>query len=372
MKTNSNKSNIAPALATLFLTLFTLAQFEGNAQTIVRTAGTQCVGVNQSFQFTGPGFCFNHTWSVNGGGTIISGQGTGTLTVKWNSTTSSASVSVQYGCAGGSGNKAFPTFTISNPVTPSIGIGSNAASVCSGSPVTFSPSSPVNPGGSPTYTWYVDGASIGTGSTKSYTGAVGGHTAYVRMTSSAVCATPVTVQSNTISFTVTSPSSYTVQLNSPGTMCAKDGNRNFTFHATAAGTYNTLSYQWYKNDAPVATTTTFNTTLVEDDRVYCKVFSTGCVTSPKTTSTLAHYTPSVDPVVSIHINKNSYCDGETMSLTRQGNNGTSYSWKLNLTEFSTTSGSTSRRVSTDNTAPDWTAKSIPATKRQQREQKSLN
>jgi gliding motility-associated-like protein len=87
-------------------------------------------------------------------------------------------------------------------VTPVVTIGTPAAAVCKGSPLTFK-ASPADGGTTPVYQWQVNGVNTGLNSA-SYSSAAfaEGDAISCAMTSNADCALPATVLSNTIPLTV--------------------------------------------------------------------------------------------------------------------------------------------------------------------------
>jgi len=89
--------------------------------------------------------------------------------------------------------------------TPSIAVTASAASICQGGSVVFTASS-INGGTAPSYQWKVNGNSVGTNSpTFATTSLTSGSTVSCVLTSSATCASPAMVESNTISVSVSIP-----------------------------------------------------------------------------------------------------------------------------------------------------------------------
>lgn len=87
--------------------------------------------------------------------------------------------------------------TIEQPV-PSVGIAANTLRYfCPGQPVTFT-ATPVNGGPTPTYQWKKNGATIGTGNIFTTAAINNGDVITCVMTSTAPCASPLTVTSNAI------------------------------------------------------------------------------------------------------------------------------------------------------------------------------
>lgn len=156
---------------------------QGSANTIYTTSATNAT---------------SYTWSVTGTGNTISGTGT-TGTVSWAPGFSGiATVSViANGC--GTSSPSSTTVTVTASVTPGVTISASANPVVSGTTVTFTPT-PVN-GGAPSYDWRVNGLSVGTSNTYSYT-PNDLDQVYVIMTSTLSCVTTTGAKSNTITMDV--------------------------------------------------------------------------------------------------------------------------------------------------------------------------
>ncbi|MFZ4708055.1 MAG: hypothetical protein ACOYMF_18780, partial [Bacteroidales bacterium] len=91
------------------------------------------------------------------------------------------------------------TMAVTEQLATSVAITASSNPVIAGTTVTFTPA-PVN-GGAPTYQWYINGSSAGTGSTYSYV-PVNSDQVYVVMTTSLNCVNSATATSNTITVTV--------------------------------------------------------------------------------------------------------------------------------------------------------------------------
>jgi hypothetical protein len=91
--------------------------------------------------------------------------------------------------------------TVIQPVTPSVTIVASDTAVCAGSPLTFT-ATPVNGGTAPAYQWKKNGVQAGTNSATYTDLFVNGDKVDVVLTSNALCATPVTANSDTVTVTV--------------------------------------------------------------------------------------------------------------------------------------------------------------------------
>ena len=151
----------------LMLVLF-LAAYIVNAQSVLRVYGSDCTGATNIFVYNGSS-CTSYNWYISSGGTIISGQGTASVQVKWNSPTSNAHVSVNYSCYAYpySGTSYSSTYSISNPLTPSVSIASNHNNVCPGTNITFT-ASPANAGSNLYYNWRINGSTVSSGTSSTF------------------------------------------------------------------------------------------------------------------------------------------------------------------------------------------------------------
>jgi hypothetical protein len=138
-----------------------------------------------------------YTWNI-AGTTYTSTTNTYSLTL---SGTSSYSVMVtnNNGCA--STYTAPQTVTVTPTVVPSISINASTNNVCSGTTVTFSPTTSGG-GSSPTYQWYVNGLLVGSGSSYTYVPA-NNDVVTCKLTSSDTCANPNPVTSTGITMIIT-------------------------------------------------------------------------------------------------------------------------------------------------------------------------
>lgn len=97
--------------------------------------------------------------------------------------------------------------TVDPDVPASVTIAANENTIFAGETVIFTPT-PVGGGTAPTYEWFVNTLSAGTGSTYTYAPA-NGDVVYAKMTSSAHCAIPIPAISNSITLVVNGSSSVT-------------------------------------------------------------------------------------------------------------------------------------------------------------------
>jgi hypothetical protein len=227
------------------------------------------------------------------------------------------------------------TMTV-NPVLPaSVSISNNTGpTICAGTDVTFLATA-VNGGPVPTYQWYVNGNPVGTNSA-SYQSATlsNGDVVKVAMTSSAVCPNPITAVSSSITMTVNPLSFPSVSASvSPGTSICSGTAATFTAVPTNGGP--TPTYQWYKNNIPVATGGTYiDNGLNNTDVVYCSMTSSAiCPTPPVTSSNNLLMTVTTNLVPTVQVNGNPVvCSGSMASFSTQITNGgitPAYQWYVN-------------------------------------------
>ena len=344
------------ARALLFIG-FSFVALHTSAQSVMLLYGSPCVGSNMVFQLNGA-TCSSYSWSIQNATLGVHYQVVGSSTqasyqITWIAPVSGAYAYCIYTCTTGSSSKWSPSYNVTGSITPAVSMSLNTTSLCQGSTITFS-ATPTN-GGTPGYSWHVDGAQVASGSSSTYVYsttslAPGSHTAYVIMSSDAPCITAASATSATHSFTVTAKTTYTATVNGPTQICS--GTATGTFYITASGTPGNLSYQWYKNGSPISLATSnplVNEPIAGGNTIYCIVNSDGCTVSPVQSNTYTVVvTPSTTPSVGIYIPKLDYCTGETITFT-SSQVASTYSWTLNGSQFSTANQST-LPVSTDGNA----------------------
>ena len=221
-------------------------------------------------------------------------------------------------------------------VTPVVNISqSPTGSVCSGTSITFT-ATPTNGGSSPSYQWQVNGINVGTNSPIYTTSTLSnGDIVTVIMTSSAACANPITVTSNSITVSIVQPGVASVNISaSSTTICA---GSSVTFTATPTNGGGTPSYQWQVNGINVGGNLPIyiSSTLINNDIVRVVMTSNlGCVTGSPATSNSIIMTVVQPGVASVNISASSttICSGTNIIFTASPTNGgssPSYQWKVN-------------------------------------------
>lgn len=150
------------------------------------------------------------------------------------------SVSGIAGISTGTGGNNFASLSVTAPVAASVTLSASpAGAICPGTNVVFTPTA-VN-GGTPTFTWALNGVDVSIGSTYSNSSLLNGNTVSCKMTSSLTCLTGNPVFSNTITTTVlTAPAAITGSTNvCPGntvTLNCTTGGGGWTSTNPAVGT----------------------------------------------------------------------------------------------------------------------------------------
>ena len=163
------------------------------------------------------------------------------------------------------------TVVLASTLVPSVTIASNAAdTICSGTAVVFT-ATPVNGGSTPLYQWRKNGVNVGNG-TAVYTAAnlANGDTVTCTLTSSILCATPVSTLSNGLSFVVIPSIAPSVLISSSaGTGICSGTTVSFT--ATPSNGGIDPIFQWKKNGSNVGTNSTVYTdnNLLNGDSITC-------------------------------------------------------------------------------------------------------
>ncbi len=339
----------SPATATSNAITMTVNPVVVPSVTISANPGsTICTGTSVTFTATatngGPGVIYN--WKLNG---VNVGTNNATYTnaalVTGDFVTCAITSNATCASPTGAGSNTI-TMTVTTPVIPSVSIGANPGStICSGTSVSFT-ATPANGGITPSYQWKVNGVNVGANSPLySNAGLTNGQVVTCTMTSSASCASPATVTSNSITMTVNPAVTPTISIAaSPGSTICSGTSVTFTASITNGGT--TPVYQWKKNGNAVGTNSaTFtNNALVNGDQVSCVVTSNATCASP-TSENSNTITMTVNPVLtpSVSISASTgttICAGTSVTFTATPANGgttPAYQWKVNGTNAGTNS-----------------------------------
>ena len=292
-----------------------------------------CSGATNSYSIAAVSGATDYTWTFPAGWSLVSGQGTTSITVTAGSNSGNITVTANNIC-GASVPQTFAV-TVNPTVTPSVSITSSATNICAGTSVTFA-ATPTNEGTSPTYQWKKNGTNVGTNST-TYTDAALANEDVITcvLTSNANCATPVSVTSTGITITVNPAVTPSVSITSSATNICSGTSVIFTATPTNGG--DSPSYQWKKNGANVGTNsaTYSDAALNNGDVITCVLTSdAACATPVSVTSSGINITVSsaVSPAVNITSTATSICTGTNVTFTATPTNGgtaPTYQWKKN-------------------------------------------
>ena len=262
------------------------------------------------------------------GGTIDFGLKTaaGTYSVK--------ATDVATGCTSVMANPV--AISITPTVTPGVSVSSSIASnVCAGTSGVYS-ATPVN-GGTPHYTWMVNGFSAGSDTSDFVYTPNNGESITVKMVSNATCVTPSTVFSSPIVMTVMPnlTPSVVIASNSPDTVCQ---GKYVLFTATPTNSGSSANYSWVRNGSVVGSGLNYSTLVANADNISVIMASSyACLTTGSDSATSNSITMTVKspvvPVVTVSANTGVHVTNRTtviFTATATGVTGTpSYQWMLN-------------------------------------------
>lgn len=221
-------------------------------------------------------------------------------------------------------------------VLPEVSISVDQNDVCETElPLTFTVTSPINGGSTPTYQWFVDGSAI-TGETNtsfSSSTLANGAQVSVEMTSSQECVQQSTVASNSIDVVITSTTAVNLTA-TPDESIYCEG-QEITITATANGTGD---YSWLINGQQIVNSTA---TFVNDTLESTDIVSVQFVSNDKcpdlTTSTFDLDDLNIVPTnVTITKTHQEWCTGKTQGYevidSTNGGNDPLFTWYVNGTE----------------------------------------
>jgi hypothetical protein len=223
---------------------------------------------------------------------------------------------------------------ISSPVTPTISISTSTDTVCAGSSAKFT-SSITNGGSIPAYNWMVNGVSMGTSNTFTYTPTLG-DSVTAMLTSNATCVLPANVTSSAVYMGVNPGVTPSVAISTPNTVvCA--GTTPVTFTATPVHPGTAPVYQWKLNGNIAGTnSSTFSTVVKDKDVVFAVLASNeACNLVPFVLSTPITMTVNTTPTPDFYISAlpgTSVQKGQPVTFTAWVSNTTGtfkYQWSVN-------------------------------------------
>jgi len=223
----------------------------------------------------------------------------------------------------------------SNAIIPAVSISASATNICTGSSVSFTASA-TNGGAAPVWQWQVNGVNVGANSAAFTTnGLMNEDLVTCMMTSNAVCASPASTTSDSITIAIGPPVTPALTITTTADTICPGAQVGFTALPVNGGS--TPVFQWQVNgvnegpDSPVF----ISNALVDGDLVSCVLTSqAGCVTTPTATSNVFPVTvkPQAFSTVAISTADTAVCAGAQVSLTAHAvNSGIApvYQWQLN-------------------------------------------
>ncbi len=306
-------------------------------------SGATCVGTPVTFTATPNGTVSSssYKWFVNGVYTGFTGN---PYTASTFANGDVVRAQLFYSTTGG----CYPDSAFSNSITV-LRTTSGAAGVsialtagnnpgCPGQTYTFT-ANPVNGGTSPNYDWKINGTTMQSGTSNTFTTAaiVNGNSVTVVMTSNAACISPISATSNAIVISQANVvPSVTIAVTSGSNPGCPGVPLTFTATPTNGGTAPT--YQWKINGANQASSgPTFTTSSLNNGDVVSVVMTSNLACAVPITATSNNITFTVAPVIPAITNtltagSNPGCPGQSLTFTGNPTNGGSnpiFQWKRN-------------------------------------------
>ncbi len=306
---------------------------------------TSCCANSTSLTYSVPvvSDVISYNWTVPAGATIVSGSGTSSIVVNMGSTSGNITVTAVNAC-GSSTPLTLPVTVIPNQ-TPTISISSSDADnvICSGTSVTFT-AAITGGGATPNYQWKLNGANVGTNSS-TYTNASLTNGAIVScvLTSSVLCVTSSSANSNQITTVVQSPLSSLGTISGNANLCS--GTTGNVYSVTALPS--PVTFAWTIPSGSVITSGGSTNSMVMSAGTssgnITVTATNSCGTSPISSKAIT-VIPSVNPTITVVSNDvdNTICSGTPITFTANITNGGSsptYQWRVNGVNVGTNSPS---------------------------------
>jgi hypothetical protein len=279
-----------------------------------------------------------YTYTLSGSTT---GSGTGTTSGK---TFNAGVTTVTYALTNSPTTTCSFTATVNSNITPSVSIIASSLNICSGQQVAFT-ATPVNGGATPSYQWKLNGNNIpgATSSTYQSSSLLNDDVISVVMTSSFVCANPLSVQSNNIPIAVTSSVAPTVYIGASATTICSGTTVSFTATPVDGGVNPTYQWKLNGNNVGVNSASYQNSSLQNGDKIKVVITSSALCASPMSAVseevTMTVNTAAI-PSVTIEANEESICNGQSVTFTAKPNNAGNnpvYEWLVNYNAVGTNS-----------------------------------
>lgn len=231
------------------------------------------------------------------------------------------------------------TMSVGSPVTPVVSITASSIIICAGNNVTFTAAA-TNGGAGATYQWKVNNGNVGTNSNVFSSATLQNNDIVtVELTSTVACATPPTVNSNSIVITVNSNPVTSVSINASSTSICSGTNVTFTAAPVNGGTLPV--YQWQVNGVNTGGNSNVfsSSVLMNNDNVRVIMRSSEPCAKPDTSNVaVISVTSLVTPAATISASTNGICTGTAVSFTAVPiNAGVSpaYQWQVNSVNVGT-------------------------------------
>ncbi|HTO15324.1 MAG TPA: CARDB domain-containing protein [Edaphocola sp.] len=358
-KLTSNSNCVSPDTAISNSILMKVGSFPASVLISASPNNQICAGVTVNFTATPShgGTNPSYQWALNG---INIGGNANVLTL--NTLNDGDSVSCVMLTAEAC---AFPDSAFSNGIimdvtptfVPTVTMAANmGTTICSGTSVTFT-ATPNSSSSTPNYQWKKNGTNVGVNS-PTYTDNTlnNGDIVYCRMTSTEACSFPVNVNSDTLTFNVSSSASTSVAISSNlGTTICEQAQVTFTATATNQGV--TPTFQWKKNGLNVGIDSSkyVDANLNMNDEVSCFLTSSSSCAAPDsaTSNVLTIITqPYLTPTIAISASgADTICSGTnivfTAATTQTGGNS-NFQWLNNGVAISGANGATYSSIALTN------------------------
>jgi Secretion system C-terminal sorting domain len=304
---------------------------------IASSATTICAGASATFTATAVngGASPVYQWKVNGADVAGANAATFTTTTLTNGQTVTCVLTSNANClatANASSNAV--SMTVTTPSTPTISIAASTTTICTGASVTFTATA--TNGGTPVYTWKVNGLAVGTNAaTFTTTALANSDVVTCILTSNAACTSTSTATSNAVAMTVNATVTPTVSIAaSTNNVCAGTA---ITFTALPSFGGSGGGFQWKVNGVNAGTNSaTFVSSTLTNGQVVTCVMTSNAICASTTTATsnavTATVSPTVTPTLSIAPSATTICGGTNVTFTATAVNGgsaPSYQWKVN-------------------------------------------
>jgi len=256
--------------------------------------GTSSECINQIETYTFPSGANNYNWSIGSLGTLISGQGTNTVTIEYGNFIGITIIHLSYTLCGVTYN-----VSLSDTVTPApVPIIILPSTLCQNTPLTFTTSA--FSGGSPQYIWTIVGGPTTTTSVGSFTYTFtlpGTYTLDLTVVDINNCHENGTTA---VTFTINpTPAAY---ISTPDPLVTCNLPDTFYVTVTSSGCVGATTYQWYGPSGALGTGTIqlSGTTYPNAYGAYYCVVTNSCVCSA-TTNILTLDTCGIPPPCSLSI-----------------------------------------------------------------------